>query len=209
MAARWILLLMLCTLAATVPAADFTYAITNSTVTLTKYTGRGGSVVIPSEINGLPLTSLGNQAFANCTSLTTVVIPNSVTIFECLTFAKCTSLRSITIPKRVTRIGWSAFAGCSNLTRIRIPDSVTFIGFEAFFDCRRLTSVTIPASVTKLGEFALYNSVDLRGVYFKGNAPEVHKTVFSSSPFVTVHYLPEANGWGPTFGGHPTAVWKP
>ena len=58
---------------------EFNYTINNGTITITGYTGPGGAVTIPDTINGLPVTSIGDCAFYNCTSLTSVTIPNSVT----------------------------------------------------------------------------------------------------------------------------------
>ena len=58
---------------------NVTYTTNNGTITITGYTGPGGAVTIPSTINGLPVTSIGNYAFSNCTSLTSVTIPDSVT----------------------------------------------------------------------------------------------------------------------------------
>ena len=102
------------------------------------------------------LTSIGNSAFINCSSLTSITIPNSVTSIGNEAFSGCSSLAPITIPNSVTSIGDKAFSGCSSLTTITIPNSVTSIGDYAFDDCSGLTSVTIPNSVTSIG-FAVFS----------------------------------------------------
>ena len=69
-------------------------------------------------------------------------------------FSDCSSLTSITIPDGVTSIGWGAFRDCSSLTSIVIPDGVTSIGSQAFMGCSSLTSIAIPDSVTSIGDSA-------------------------------------------------------
>ena len=107
------------------------------------------------------VTSIGNSAFNECISLTSITIPDSVTSIGTYAFSGCRSLTSITIPDSVTSIGASAFNSCSGLTSITIPDSVTSIGNFAFSYCISLTSITIPDSVTSIGSYAFYNCKNL------------------------------------------------
>ena len=90
------------------------------------------------------VTKIGNDAFHNCLSLTSITIPESVTEIGERAFCGCSSLTSITIPPSVTEIGEYAFCGCSSLTSITIPESVTEFGKGAFYDCPSLTEVRIP-----------------------------------------------------------------
>jgi Leucine Rich Repeat (LRR) protein len=117
------LLLLLLTLPAAVQA-QFLFTTNNGTITITAYTGPGGAVTIPSTINGLPVTTIGGYYSAQwwgafeSSSLTSVVIPNSVTSIGDSAFDDCESLTNLTIPNSVTSIGAGAFEWCFGLTRI-------------------------------------------------------------------------------------------
>ena len=117
------------------------------------------SVIIPYSV-----TSIGNSAFYGCSSLESVTIGNSVTEIGGYAFYNCDSLKSITIPDSVITIGYAAFEGCSSLTSVIIPDNVTSVGSTAFYGCSSLESVTIGSSVTEIGENAFYGCDSLKSV---------------------------------------------
>ena len=112
------------------------------------------SVTIPNSV-----TSIGVNAFLGCSGLSNVTIPNSVTSIGNSAFNRCSSLTSVIIPNSVTSIGGGAFYGCSGLTSVSIGNSVTSIGPSSFRECSGLTSVTIPNSVTNIGAFAFTDCI--------------------------------------------------
>lgn len=156
------------TITVTAPSRDFTFDATTGTIK--KYNGNDAVVNIPSEINGTPVTTIGNAAFRDssvtsvtipdsvtsiddnafgfCSQLTNISIPNSVTYIGFSAFAHCTSLKSITLPSSLSSISEALFSGCSQLTTIHIPDSVPSIQSNAFYHCRNLETIRIPVSVT-------------------------------------------------------------
>lgn len=102
------------------------------------------------------ITSIGNYAFRDCTTLTSVSLPSKLTSIGGSAFYGCSSLTGeLVIPEKVTSIGWGAFFDCSGLTgELKIPEGVTSIGGSAFSGCSGLTSVTLPSSLTSIGDFA-------------------------------------------------------
>lgn len=109
------------------------------------------NIVIPSTYQGLPVTSIGNSAFAYCTSATTIKIPNSVTNIDIAAFGECTSLESIVIPESITSLGELAFYGCTSLSGIKIPNEIKSIGRQTFYNCISLETVELPNSLTSIG----------------------------------------------------------
>jgi len=100
-------------------------------------------VDIPAAIEGLPVKSTRDWAFADCKSLTSISVPDSVNAIGNGAFSGCSSLASINIPNSVTTIRGSAFCNCLSLTSITIPESVTSIGDHAFYNCSSLTNITV------------------------------------------------------------------
>lgn len=153
--------MLLAALTAICHAGDYTYVTNNESITITKYTGVGGNVTIPDEIDGLPVTEVGDASFYYKSSVTSVRIPDSVASIGDSAFALCLGLTNLTIGSAVTGIGNSAFYFCERLTSASIPNSVTNIGTFVFYGCAKLTNIAVEA------ENAFYSSVD--GVLFNKN----------------------------------------
>lgn len=109
-------------------------------ITITGYLGNEREIVIPSEIAGMPVTTIGTAAFEH-SDFTSVVLPNGIRSIEEDAFEKCESLISINIPDGVSDIGHEAFKHCTALISLRLPDSVTNIGDGAFSACENLTLI--------------------------------------------------------------------
>jgi len=156
-------------------SGDWTYSVSYGGAIISAYSGAGGVVTVPSQLGGYPVRKVGNgypSIFAsNSNSVTSIIIPNSVTSIGDYAFYGCLSLNSVTIPNSVTNIGAYAFAGDSigingsmQLSSIAIPDSVTNIGEKAFFRCTKLTNVIIGNGLTSIEAGAFYSCSSLTSV---------------------------------------------
>jgi hypothetical protein len=167
----------------------YTYSTNaDGSANIVAYAGPPWVVTIPTNINGLTVTTIGEGAFYFCTSLTSMTIPNSVTSIGDSALAECTSLKSVTIGNGVTFIGIYAFGYCTSLTSVTIGNSVTSIGDNAFADCFSLTSVTIPNSVTSIGDYA-FESSGLKSVTIPNSVTSIGESAFfmcSSLKSVTI-----------------------
>ena len=131
------------------------------------------SVVIPPSV-----TEIGERAFSGCSSLSSVEIPPSVTEIGAGAFSGCKSLSSVEIPSSVTEIGAGAFCGCKSLSSVEIPPSVTEIGEEAFYGCLSLSSVEIPSGVEEIGEATFSGCQSLASVVIPSSVKKIDIWVF-------------------------------
>ncbi len=172
-----------CQTATWIPPSPFNYIIHNGTVMITGYTGSNSMVVIPDQINSLPVTSIGSGAFDYSPSLTSVTIPNSVISIGSGIFLECPSLTNLTVA--ANNPAYSSMGGVlfdvsqANLIECpsglsgsySIPNTVTNIGSLAFYGCDGLTSVMIPNSVTSIGSDAFMYCYSLTNLTVAANNP--------------------------------------
>ncbi|GEM_PF-1488816 len=200
------------------PASDFTYTISNNTVKITKYTGSDTDVEIPSEIDGYPVTSIGERVFQNNSTLTSVIIPNSVERIEKLAFSYCTRLRSITVPKSVTYIATRAFEYCRGLNKAGPIGSDANIQIE-FSDTIDLTynacyltgtgdiynssgglfdyleSIEIPDGVTTIAKYAFYRCTNLTSITIPRSVKNIEISAFYYCTALQGVYIEDISKW--------------
>ena len=166
--------------------------------TSTNYAGTirqgSGYYYIPTSLRKVTITKatkIQYNAFYNCSFLTEIHLPDSVTSIGSHAFYFCTGLSSVTIPNSVTSIGSSSFCYCTGLTSVVIPDGVTSIGGYAFYGCTSLTSVTIGNGVTSIGEDAFYDCTGLTSAQISDLAAwcRIGFNDVGSNPLYYAHHL--------------------
>ena len=133
-----------------------------------------------------------NYAFSDCSSLSNIVIPDSVTDIGDYVFFHCRSLSNIVIPDSVTDIGEGAFSGCSSLSNIVIPDSVADIGDYAFFHCSSLSNIVIPDSVTDIGNGAFLYCSSLSNIVIPDSVTDIGDYAFSYCSSLSNIVIPDS-----------------
>lgn len=173
------------------------YKITAATtVEVTQNPGIAGAITLPSTANyntaSYYVTSIGVDAFKDCTGLAAVTIPNSVTSIGDSAFLNCSSLTAVTIPNFVTYIGQDAFRSCTLLTSITIPNSVKIISDQAFRYCPSLTAVTIPNSVNSIASYAFSGCTSLTSVTIPNSVTSISNGAFAFCNGLTAVTIPNS-----------------
>ena len=191
----WLLLLFLAPPVMT--QAQYTFT-TNSdgSLNIAQYTGSGGAVIIPNTTNGLPITSIGDAAFFNNSTLTSVTVGTNVAIIADQAFSY-SSMTNVTLPDSVTNIAFDSFLDCNSLTAITVatnnPDfssaagvlfnqnQTTLIGFPE----GKAGSYAVPDTVTNIGVYAFYDAANLTSVALSTNVSNIATYAFYDCPGLT------------------------
>lgn len=205
-----------------------TYQVNGDEVTITGSikSSLPKDLVIPDEIDGKPVTTIGSQAFYNrdkiesitignnvktigesafssCANLKSVIMSNKVTSLENSVFNNCSNLTNVTFPDKLETIGNSTFAGCTSLKNITIPSNVKSIGTYAFSGCTSLESIVLPDSVETIGDFVFYNCTNLKNVKLPSDIESIPNYFFwncTSLKSVTIPDSVKSMGYNVFFG---------
>lgn len=151
----------------------------DGTVTITKYMGSDMYLIVPSTIDDMYVTGIGNEAFYNNGSLNAVIIPDNILTIGNFAFALCGNLTEIVMSDKTLSIGEGAFLNCSSLTGITLPATLQRIEKDTFSGCTSLREIAIPAYVTTIGDTAFYGCSNLQKV----SIPEGTVTGIGNSAF--------------------------
>ncbi len=179
----------------------------DNTVTIIGCFPDAAKINIPNQIDGLPVTVIGENAFSGCADLTEIHIPSSVTdigdyafsssalkeiiIPDCVknigvgVFSGCDEIITAGIGNGVTAISELAFFGCGSLESVALSDSVKEIGGEAFYDCSSLSDIIIPDSVAVIGDSAFSGCASLTGITIPADVTDIGNGAFSGCNSLT------------------------
>jgi len=172
---------------------SFDYYIDGGEVIITRYHCDSDTVAIPAEIEGLPVTTIGQNAFNSCGTITSVTIPDSVNTIGESAFNSCWNLASVTFSDFLTTIGETAFYNCQQLGNPSFPDTLVSIGRFAFGSCLGFTELTLPDSVTTIEEKAFAYCSNLTAVNLPASVTVIGAGAFSNCSSLTEFIVDAAN----------------
>ncbi|MCL2063102.1 MAG: leucine-rich repeat protein [Candidatus Cloacimonetes bacterium] len=174
------------------PGLSFTLIDDGTAYEVRKGTANEAHIEIPDTYDGLPVTRIARMGFSEFYTMTSIHIPDSVTIIGENAFRLSSNLTSINIPNSVTRIENFAFTGCSGLTSVTLSENITSIGRWGFSNCESLTSIIIPIGVTRIGENAFEWCTNLNNVIIPESVTIIERLAFRYCTSLSDISLPES-----------------
>ena len=138
------------------------------------------------------VSKIGYMAFYNCKDLTSIYVPNGVTIIETCAFDYCENLISIEMPNSIKTIEKSAFENCVNLSAVTIPDQVTTISENLFFNCNNIKEIIIPNSVETIEKSAFQHCKSLRDITIPNSVTTIGSYAFNNCKSLTIVSIPDS-----------------
>ena len=160
-------------------SGDYTYVLLeDGTAEITGFSSENEVVEIPAELDGHPVTSIGNKAFDFNLHVQSVVVPEGVTNIGERSFSRCLSLTSITLPESLTTIGVKAFSECMIIEELVIPNNVKVIEEETFYRCKALKSLTLPEGLESIAGFVFYETEALLELTIPASVNDINEDAF-------------------------------
>ena len=177
---------------------DFTYTVSGDNVTITGYTGNGGSVVVPEEIDGKTVTAIGKSTFSKSTNLISVIISENVKSIGTHCFEDCTGLAKVIFKDNSgsgfeVTINDDAFAGCSKLSDVCLSNNIVKIGSSVFRGCSELEGIVLPENLKTIGSYA-FSGTGIKSITIPKSVTKAYGSDgwnYDVSPFVGAEQLTE------------------
>lgn len=169
---------------------DFHEDLTATVVKDASYKNLSGSIVVPETVtysgNTYTVTEMRESAFAGCTEITQITLPNTLEAIPAGLFMGCTALKSIHLPSSLTSIGTQAFFYCTALNNITLPATLTTIRYGAFENCTALTSIRIPSGVDTIPEECFGRCSNLTKVQLMNGVKKIEEAAFARTGITSI-----------------------
>lgn len=154
------------------PASDFKYNISEGEICITEYLGKSDTVVIPQEIDDLPVVAIGLNSFMN-SEIKSVTIPDSVRLIWDYAFLNCQNLEEVNFGQGLEEISAEAFSNCAKLEKIIFKKGVKTVGPKAFSKCTSVKEIHIPKTLEDCGLASFINNTDLTSIVFEDGVKSI------------------------------------
>lgn len=169
---------------------NYKYCKSNDCIEITKYIGKEKNVTIPKEIDGLKVSSIGNNAFKN-SGILSVKMPDTILEIKENAFSYCKKLEKIEFSPKCEKLCRESFSHCKKITSIELPDSVTEIAGRTFFGCSSLTTVTLPNAIKVLHGKCFKQCSSLKEIRIPETVESIHLECFSGCTSLKNIDMPE------------------
>lgn len=172
---------------------DITYELNTETNTYSVTHGIQSlpSADIKSEIDGIPVTSIGRGAFAGCAFMTSLKIPDSILSIDESAFYSCSGLSTINIPSSVVSIGKGAFQDCTKVKEITIPKNINTLSQAIFYNCTSLEKVSLPDTIAVIGQEAFYGCTAIKNISLPDSVVQIDTYAFEGCSGLKNINIPE------------------
>ncbi len=170
-------------------ADDYLYSQGSGGIVLEKYMGSADVVMIPAEIDGLPVKRIKDECFKNHTEILKVVLPDSMRTIDYEAFYGCSNMRELELNDGLYEIGGWVFAH-TGLIEVKLPESVKKLGYGCFCACSKLTKAVLSPGVRTLGEDTFQTCARLTRVVIPSDTIDIHIKAFESNERLTLVGVP-------------------
>jgi len=175
-----LLLCLICLCSFFAAFAEGDYAFDPDTGTITEYSGGGGEVIIPAEIDGITVKVLGYGLFSDNNDVTSVIVPEGVIEIEGSAFYGCKNLTLVQLPQTLATLGDGVFSMCESLVEVNLPEALKRIPSDTFYFCTSLASITLPEGIESIGQSAFNNCESLQTLSIPAGVGYIGTSAFSS-----------------------------
>ncbi len=148
-----------------------------------KYKGREEEIVIPEEIDGKKIVSIGEEAFKNKDNLIKIVIPEGVTEIKYGAFKNDVCLEEVVLPSTCTVLGKEVFMDCKTLSKINLPEGIEVLQRKVFYNCFSLKELILPNTLKEIQSEALYDCRNLNSLDLPKSLTTIGRSAFYACGF--------------------------